>query len=359
MAVALKKLSLLLALLFLGFTVSAATFNGFYQKWDFRDDATNNSIKEYLDGTAKRPWAYRRMVPDLVNATEQALPAATRQMLVTRLRTDTGGPVSGVTSPIANADAYILRYHMIYYGLFLAMCALLAAMYAFLRTSGSAPLPAFAAASASMLLMPYIQSIGGYFYDYIEYLFMLLFLICALRGPTALMVVLAALAAWNKESFLFFVPAAFPFLRARLGVRPAALWLGACGFVAGLVYQVQRMRFAANPGESVEIHLREQYWFFRVPQKWLGHEETYGIVGPSAFNILCVIAIAGLVARSWPMLNRVQRTHIAIAGAINLPLYLLFCAAGEMRNLSFLYPGLLLLIAAAFTAWQANGEARR
>ena len=48
------------------------------------------------------------------------------------------------------------------------------------------------------------------------------------------------------------------------------------------------------------------------------------------------------------------QNHARIAFAINIPLYLLFCDVGELRDLSFLYVTLLLLIAQNLRAWNGN-----
>jgi hypothetical protein len=41
-----------------------------------------------------------------------------------------------------------------------------------------------------------------------------------------------------------------------------------------------------------------------------------------------------------------MKRHAQIAAMINVPLYFLFCLPGELRDLSFLYVALVLLIAA-------------
>ena len=53
----------------------------------------------------------------------------------------------------------------------------------------------------------------------------------------------------------------------------------------------------------------------------------------------------------WRRLPRIVQRHAQIAAAINLPLYFLFCSEGELRNLSFLYVVLLLLLAVNLNAW--------
>ena len=55
-----------------------------------------------------------------------------------------------------------------------------------------------------------------------------------------------------------------------------------------------------------------------------------------------------LDALEWRLMQR----HAQIAAAINLPLYVLFCAPGELRNLSMLYVVLLVVLATNLEEWR-------
>jgi hypothetical protein len=167
------------------------------------------------------------------------------------------------------------------------------------------------------------------------------------------MIAIAAVGAWNKESFLFFVPCALPFMPVRWSIKAKALVVAAGMAAAGAVYLLQRWRFADNDGSATEQHLIGHIWFFLKPPNMLGHEQTYGVPGPTPFSIIGLAALAGVVIRGWPMLDTTARHHILIAGAINLPLYVMLGFPGEIRGLSMLLPGLLMLIAGAFVSWNA------
>jgi hypothetical protein len=112
-----------------------------------------------------------------------------------------------------------------------------------------------------------------------------------------------------------------------------------------------RLRYAGNPGTTVDFQLWDNLLFYVDPGNWLRTENTYGILLPRGFSIVFVLVFAGLLAKAWRGLPLVLRNHGAAAAAINLPLFFLFCSPGEMRNLSMLYPTLLLLIACALSAW--------
>jgi hypothetical protein len=58
------------------------------------------------------------------------------------------------------------------------------------------------------------------------------------------------------------------------------------------------------------------------------------------------LAVLGIVLwRAWPLAPRVVRRHLALCLLVNLPLFLAFCATGELRNLSMAFTGLVLLVA--------------
>lgn len=343
----------ILALLFFGLMVSAAAFNGFYDKWGFRENKANASLQTYFDGTTFKPFAFRRLVPDIADAIDRALPRSVHDKTAARL-VNNGFPILHNAPPVALREPYVVRYHIVYYAMFGCFCALFAAMYACGRQAGTAPLAAFAAAAGSILIFPYFQSIGGYFYDYSEYLLFLLLLIAARRGAWPAMLLLGVLGGWNKESFLFFVPTIWPFLPERWSSRSKTAIIGGVVALAAIAYEVQRLRFAGNGGTSGEFHWIEHLQFLISPSTLFGHEQTYGVVGPTPFNILFLLAIAGVALRGWSRVEPLVRTHIKIAMAINIPLYVVLGFPGEIRGLSMLAPGLLLLGGAALASWHAE-----
>ena len=62
-----------LLLLFIAFIVAAASYGGFFQKWEFRD-GTTYSAPTMFEGTAKRPFVYRQLLPSMANLIEYVTP---------------------------------------------------------------------------------------------------------------------------------------------------------------------------------------------------------------------------------------------------------------------------------------------
>ena len=82
----------------------------------------------------------------------------------------------------------------------------------------------------------------------------------ALRFDWWWLLPVAALGAWNKESFLFFMPTLYPFLRQRASSRLlATVTVATLTVVCGLVYLHMRTRFAHNPGSTAIMQWKDHF----------------------------------------------------------------------------------------------------
>ena len=354
----------LLAMLYV--MVAAAAFNGFYTKWRLNDGHGPHSLASMVDGTAYRPYVYRQFAPAIANGIQDLLPAATVARLSERLADPRRvNSRSGLAMRFPASEAMqapvTLRYHIVYYLTFLALLGSLFAMRSVcLRAGASAP-AATAAPLVIALLLPFFLTEGGFFYDFFEVLFMACAILLAWRIPVerplraagrlGLLAVVAAMATWNKEAFFFYVVTLYPFLRLSLPRLKAAAVVAGLVFVCGCVYLALRMRYAGNPGGAVSFQPGANVFYFLDPGNWFRTESTYGVALPKGLSAVMVLMIAGVAATGWRLLPAPFRLHVLMALAVNVPLFLLFAAEGEARNLSMLYPSLLVLMAMALTAW--------
>lgn len=314
--------------------VCAAAFNGFHRKWGFREGSdTRYSAQAYFDGTGARPFAYRRLIPDIVN---WVVPAA--------------GASASDKERANTYRAKIVALYILSFGGFLAMAG---AAYALARQQRLVPSAALLAACATVAIFPLLQIGGGYFYDMWELAFFLLFILYAQRARLDILVLLAVLGTWNKESFLFFILAAAPLLHASLPKFRFLAALAVCGAASCLTYAVSRMRFAHLPGSTVESHIADQAAFFLDWTNMFRVEEVYGLILPHPFSLIGLACALSLVLVAWPNVSGAFRRYAAAAAIVNLPLFILFCAPGEVRNLSMLFPLLPILIGASLTTIDA------
>jgi hypothetical protein len=339
------------------FVAAAASFNGYFVKWHFREAGTSEfmpraSFDVLVDGSAARPYVYRQLLPMLATWIDGRVSERIKDRLLTA-KGDRGPTFLSrlVDSPLAQDRIWFLRYLIVYALVFLFAWLSVHALFQAGKVLGYPSPPSALAAIAFILLMPYFLTVGGYLYDYPELAFCALAVWMAVKCDWWWIVPLAAMATWNKESFLLFVPTLYPFLRARYSRLRAAIGTGIIGSACVAVYAFLRMRFQHNPGGAVENHAIAQfYWFlhfFTNPFR----EKTYGLPVTPLFNLLCLALIVWTVWRGWRHLPQAAQRHAQIAAIINVPLYVLFCEPGELRDLSLLYVTLFLLIAANLTEW--------
>jgi hypothetical protein len=137
-------------------------------------------------------------------------------------------------------------------------------------------------------------------------------------------------------------------------VRKVAVLTTALMAIAGAVLLGMHWRYRANPGSAAEFHLLWNLFFYANPKNFFAHEGNYGLITWKGYNLIFLGLIVLLVTRGWRELSVRIRQHILVAAAVNLPLFLLLCAPGELRDLSMLYGGLLLLTAQLISGWIAE-----
>jgi hypothetical protein len=360
------------------FLAAAASFNGFYDKWTLRDtwNGTTEGRTQFepmLDGTADRPYVYRQLLPQLANWIDARVSEHIKDRLFEKkeilglsfLERSQASLLNHVLvlqtansqSPIVQDRKYFLRYAIVYVIAFLFAWIAVYAMFLAGKAVGYPPFASALAAIAMILLMPYFMSVGGYFYDYPELAFFALAVWMATRFDWWWIVPLAVLGTWNKESFLLFIPSLYPILRQRSSQRSALTGTGVLGFCCAIVYFLLRMRYQHNPGGAIEMHIIDQvHYLLNQPTAYSVYlEKTYGLtLMERGFDLLVLLLIVWTAWRGWNLLPRPVRRHAQIAATINIPLYFVLCAPGELRDLSMLYITLLFLLAANVNRWMED-----
>ena len=339
--------------LFAVFMLAAAgSFQGYYQKWHFAEadvagDHSRAAFESMVDGTAWRPYVYRQLLPTIANRIDMLVPEETKHQLFERQVAGDDPILSAISaSPTANNEVYFFRYLVLYLLTFASAIGAVCAMYLVCTTLDFAPATAAFAAIALILLVPIFQSDGGFFYDYPELAFMALAVWIALRFDWWWLLPIAALGAWNKESFLIYIPTLYPLLHRR-NPKSALPATAVLSVVCGAIYLYMRSHFAHNPGGSAEVWLVEHGRYLLDWHKWLfATEETYGVRLPRVYTLIPMTLIITTVWRAWKYLPTAIKRHAQVAAAINIPLYLLFSYPGELRDLSLLYIAFLVCIAA-------------
>lgn len=331
--------------------VAAASFSGFVGKWGLLDGANRNGIEKMLDGTANKPFVYRQLVPWVANAASGIVPDAVKGAVVEKIK-----PSETFTrAASANSPEIRFRYIVVYYSSFVAIFLSLFVLRAVVLQVGCGEFEATLAPIAVMLAFPYLQTVGGYFYDSVEILFLSLVFLMALRGNVLALVVLVIPATLNKETFFFFVPALYPILKSYYGARRAAYLVLIFILTSGAVNVLIKQMFSGAAGGAAEFHLFGNLTHYIQPRTYRQLEITYGIIGPHGMSIVTLVAIAIIAYRGWSYCSNEIKQHILVALAINVPLFMTFAAAGELRNLSLVFVGFTILSAYAIARINSNG----
>jgi len=319
----------------------------------------HNDLREIVDGTAARPFVYRRLLADTANTADhivdRAVPNSWKQA-----PSDVEGiePHTLLHSyilhyPIADFDTntalkYGIRYDVIYAMNLLSSLIIIWSMYGICTKLHIPKVSAICAPGIFMLLLPYLESGGGYAYDYPEIAFFCVAIYAVISFKWWVLIPIAILGTWNKESFLLFIPTLYPVLQAKYSSRISRVATCLVCLASLIVYVWVKREFSACPGGTVEFHLFDQIRYGLYLPMWIARWEfTYGV--PLCRSYLMVPFLIWTAVRGWRVMPDVMKLHTKYAAIINIPLFVLFCGPGELRNLSMLFVPLLLFIASNIT----------
>ncbi len=321
--------------------VAAAAFGGYVGKWGLRDGSTGFSAETLLDGSANRPWVYRQLIPQLARTLDAIAPESARNYAIARVR-----PEATFTRVRKQADASIQFERLVMlYASFVAVFASLFILRRVLLEAGVPRMESFAAPIVAMLAFPFLQTVGGYFYDFPEIMCFAAAVLFAMRGHWLALAVLSLPATLNKESFLVFLLSLLPFFLRRFSAAQAVVRLLPSLVIALLVNIALKIVYSGNPGGALQYHLGENLGSYLSRATYLSVESTYGVPGPAMLSLVFVLLVALVAARSWRRCTIEVRRHLLLAGLLNAPLFIAFAAPGELRNLSFLFVAAVILVA--------------
>ena len=334
-----KKLMLISLVL----TVTAAGFNGFFLKWTLRDGDPSFGLEAYMEGTATRPFAHRVLIPNLAKKIVEVIPTDTKEKLSKRLieRREIEKKYAQAIVP----PKYILEYYLVVIFAWLSLFASVWVLRSILSEVTGDKVVGTLTACLFALIVPYFEVLGGYFYDFPEFLSFFLAVRFALSGNLTAILILTPIAELNKETFFFFIPALFPFVRRKWDLKKSAAYILGAMFIAGVTYLLVLSRFADNSGNMADWRIIDHAKdIFRIGAYFI-MDSIYGISLPSRTFFLHIIYLVWITKISWKCLNDDWKLHIKIATVINGTLYFMFVLPGELRDLGLLFMSLMILTA--------------
>ncbi len=296
------------------------------------------SASSMLDGTAYRPFAYRRLAPDAANLIAKLTPPALQANILSKKQV----AIVFARSKDAANPRYAFGYLAMYAIGFFAVVAAAAAIFVLVRLNASEGAAALMT-GIFILYFPVLLAQGGYIYDCTELMFLALASILARKGPAILLVLLTVPAVYNKETFLFFLPTLLPLLMARHGFWKACGLIAASMAAGVAAYWVVRQKYAHNLGGTLEVYVFQNLVWLPNPVHLLSFDWTYGLPIFAGWSAVTLLLLVVSFANGWPALRVPEKRHLILAFIINAPLYLLSAFPGEIRNISLMYPALITL----------------
>ncbi|CAI3937024.1 unnamed protein product [Commensalibacter communis] len=321
---------------------AAASFSGYIGKYGFLEATPRAGIEVMLNGHAFKPFVYRQFAPIIARIVTVNTPRSIRDGIVSRVQ-----PTYGYSMLAGNhSNKEKLQYIIIYYlNFFLLFCSLFI-LRSILLGFQCSYITSILAPILVVLCIPYVQTVAGYFYDNIELFFMSLAFLSAFRGKYILLLCLIIPATLNKESFLFFLPTLYPIIRHTFCIKKSIYILSIAMFLSGITNLIVKKIYVANAGGLIEYHLWDNIVAYSKYSFYFLKETTYSVISPAGFSIVYIVIVVTLFTQIWGKLAENLKQHILIVSCINLPLFFLFCGPGELRNLSFFYVSMTLLVGA-------------
>lgn len=330
-------------ILFLIVVATAAAFQGFFSKWAFRDGAVGFGVEAELAETAERPFVYRQLLPQTAKAITQVLPEQSREKLSQNL--DKRKPAETIYSRAKVPENYAIEYYLMMTMCYLAFVVSIWQLRKILIEITHDAAAGTLAALLFAMLIPFLETMGGYYYDFFEILFFVLAVRFALHGNIVALFILVPFATWNKEAFFWFLPVLFPFFRRYYSRKKTILLLAGTVVLAGACYLPVHIHYAGNPGGTVSFQFMHHLKELLQLKTYYVTSTTYGLPLGAQMFFLHILFVAYLVKKTWKRLPLEWRVHAKIACVITIPLFWLFCHPGELRNLSFLYPTFWVMMA--------------
>lgn len=330
-------------ILFLVLVVTAAGFCGFFSKWALRDGDRHFGIDRMINGTASRPFVHRQLIPKVTKTIIKNLPHNVKKNLTNKLQKEMH--FNNIYAKTKIPKGMVLEYYLVVIITFVFFYASVIVLASTLAKVTGDKISGYLTSLLFALLIPFLEAYGGYYYDFAELFFLFSAANLALNGFWKPLIVLSVFALANKEAYFWFLPTLYPFFSEKYYSRKTIFIIFGCMFLCGIEYLYISQLYSGNAGGATF------HWFLKnlkslVSLKfYFNIDTTYGLPLGYGFFFIHIVYVFWVFRNGWRKLPDSLKKHIKIASAINIPLYLLFCYPGEVRNLSLLYFGFNVMIA--------------
>ena len=287
------------------------------------------STLKLVDGTADRPFVFRRLVPEIIGLVERAVPRET----ASRIDRDMAGDTTRNAFPGADYHQANLQ-HSIAFLVWVSALTLFAITLrkVFERLHPGLPILHHVGPVLGLLGVPAFSYVNFYVYDAATPLIFALAIYLALNECWSHFWLLLIPAAYHKETAVVLPVIYWAFAMEKQGGRRAVLIASGQVLLVAAILVGLRLFYADNPGESMEIH---------VASNW------HALTHPKLITFLLVGLMVGVfisVRRALPSLPLALRRCCLILLPTAFALYLVTGMFLEVRSLLELWPLLCAIL---------------
>jgi hypothetical protein len=317
--------------------------HAFIHRWGIRTTSAKDGLWAMMDGTAYRPFVYRRLAPSVVrvatNFLEANVPAGKLDAFVD------SSQLADIFRPEVLTRRQKVALHVAYGWVWLALLGTVVVGAELLRSiRGCTRFEGLVSASLAICLIPLTLSNGGYIYDAPELMLWTALLVCISRRWLWLVVPAFVLILMNKESALAAVPALFPLFARHSSKRAAFIWTALLAIAAAAWLYFMRRFFAASLGTSQEWYLAANLEFWSHPGNFLRFAGMFspGLPAPRGANVIILLLLLLPLRFGWSQLRPDMKHATALATLLLIPLFFVSGWMDETRALGPLFPFLFV-----------------
>ncbi len=303
--------------------------NGWFRElkdWSF-------SFDRMVSFTADRPFAYRVLMPALVNAGACVFPKdflrEHRQWLIE------GSPLVRYSkNTLFRYESLALKVHLQYFYLYLSLVFLLYTVRSITKYLYTFPAVfADAAPALALLFLPLTFAWGGHIYDFPELLLAALCLLCIIKKKWLFYYPVFVLAILNKEVNVLLVLFFIAFCRDTMAKKDLLKHAAAQVLIGAFLVLWIRFLFAENP----EIFNLGNYWKHNIrywlnPRSYVLFWDAYHVglpIFPRGSNFLLIALTAFFVFYKWKDKPAQVKRLFIYTSTFMIPLF--FMPAGLMN----------------------------
>ncbi len=345
----------ILLLLFYCIAASQA-IESFSYKWTTVASNDSFGLKSVLDGSNPKPFAYRLLIPSVINGVVDHCPKQWLHPILERSKMALDSVIGynhennhkfvELDDKVASSYGLIVILDFVVFVTTLFLLRNLTKLLIVNDSHHDNFFVDFSPILFSLMIVISYRTHNGFVYDHFELFALVAYIYFSWKHNHISSTITLALAILNKETAFFFpvFGLAISYIRNQ-GLSLPKNWIIIIEFVVVIAGFISiRYMLRDHPGGPFEWHLPDNadFWMSTMPYLALTTPHFQLIPLPKPSNIIVLLPILFSIFGFWNKKPAVIRITLLISACINLPLFFAFCYRDEFRNLSLMFPFMYL-----------------